>query len=69
MREDFFRFLAQTTNEPVALEFRLADGCWLEGADGQKYLDFISGISVSNLGHRPNFILDAVKIKSIHMLT
>ncbi|HHW59885.1 MAG TPA: aminotransferase class III-fold pyridoxal phosphate-dependent enzyme, partial [Bacteroidales bacterium] len=61
MREDFFRFLAQTTNEPVALEFRLADGCWLEGADGQKYLDFISGISVSNLGHRPNFILDAVK--------
>ena len=60
MREDF-SFLAQTTNEPVALEFRLADGCWLEGADGQKYLDFISGISVSNLGHRPNFILDAVK--------
>lgn len=39
----------------------MADGCWLEGADGQKYLDFISGISVSNLGHRPNFILDAVK--------
>ena len=60
MRDEFFHFLAQTNDEPLALEFVSADGCWMQALDGKKYLDLISGISVSNLGHNPSFIIDAV---------
>ena len=60
MRDEFFHFLAQTNDEPLALEFVSADGCWIQALDGKKYLDLISGISVSNLGHNPSFIIDAV---------
>ena len=60
MRDEFFHFLAQTSDEPLALEFVSADGCWMQALDGKKYLDLISGISVSNLGHNPSFIVDAV---------
>jgi len=60
MRDEFFHFLAQTNDEPLALEFVSADGCWMQALDGKKYLDLISGISVSNLGHNPSFVVDAV---------
>jgi acetylornithine/succinyldiaminopimelate/putrescine aminotransferase len=60
MRDEFFHFLAQTSDEPLALEFVSADGCWMQALDGKKYLDLISGISVSNLGHNPSFVVDAV---------
>ncbi|MPM13285.1 [LysW]-aminoadipate semialdehyde transaminase [bioreactor metagenome] len=50
-RELFFRHVAQTSPEPLALEIVSADGCKLFAADGAEYLDFISGISVANIGH------------------
>lgn len=50
-RDLFFRHVAQTSPEPLALEIVSANGCKLFAADGKEYLDFISGISVSNLGH------------------
>jgi len=50
-RELFFRHVAQTSPEPLALEIESARGCKLFAADGMEYLDFISGISVSNIGH------------------
>ncbi len=50
-RELFFRHVAQTSPEPLALEIESARGCRLYAAGGKEYLDFISGISVSNIGH------------------
>lgn len=50
-RDLFFRHVAQTSPEPLALEIVSANGCKLFAADGKEYLDLISGISVSNLGH------------------
>ena len=32
-------------------------GCWLWDADGKKYLDFLAGVAVNNLGHcHPNIV-------------
>lgn len=50
-RQSFFSRLAQTSSAPPALEFKTAKGVYLTGVDGKKYMDIISGISVSNLGH------------------
>ncbi len=38
-----------------------AEGCWVEGDDGKKYLDFSGGTAVTNIGHRPPRVVEAVK--------
>jgi acetylornithine/N-succinyldiaminopimelate aminotransferase len=38
-----------------------AEGSFLYGKDGKKYLDFTSGIGVNNLGHRPKVVQEAVQ--------
>jgi acetylornithine/N-succinyldiaminopimelate aminotransferase len=38
-----------------------AEGSYLYGKDGKKYLDFTSGIGVSNLGHRPKVVEEAIE--------
>jgi acetylornithine/succinyldiaminopimelate/putrescine aminotransferase len=60
-RELFFRFLAQTSDAPLAIEIEHAEGIWLTGANGKKYIDLISGISVSNTGHRHPEVVKAIK--------
>lgn len=35
-------------------------GCWMTDVNGKKYLDFTSGIGVTNLGHRPKQVEEAV---------
>jgi acetylornithine/succinyldiaminopimelate/putrescine aminotransferase len=60
-RELFFHFLAQTSDAPLALEIAHAEGIWLTSADGKKYMDLISGISVSNTGHRHPEVLKAIQ--------
>ena len=59
-RQLFFSHVAQTSPEPLALEIEKAEGVYLCGSDGKKYLDFISGISVSNVGHRHPKVLAAI---------
>ncbi len=39
------------TYHPVELTFEAGDGAYLQGSDGQQYLDFSSGIGVTCLGH------------------
>ena len=45
---------------PPALEIIKAEGCYLFDAANKKYLDLISGISVSNLGHGNEEIKKAI---------
>lgn len=38
-----------------------AEGVYLYGPDGKEYLDMISGIGVSNIGHRHPHVINAIK--------
>ncbi|MCI0454764.1 MAG: acetylornithine transaminase [Candidatus Dadabacteria bacterium] len=37
------------------------EGCWVKDIDGKKYLDFITGIAVTNLGHSHPAVLKAIE--------
>lgn len=50
-RQQFLQHIAQTSQSPLMLEIESADGCWLFDTSNKKYLDLISGIAVSNVGH------------------
>jgi len=57
----FLRHLAQTSEAPMMVEVDHADGVYLFGPDGKRYLDMISGIAVSALGHNHPSVVKAVK--------
>ena len=63
-RQLFQNHLAQTSSTPLQLEIESAEGVYLKGADGQKYLDLISGIGVSNIGHRHPKVISAIRKQS-----
>ncbi|GAB3276053.1 aspartate aminotransferase family protein [Larkinella harenae] len=59
-RQLFFQHVAQTSDFPLALEIERAEGIYLY--DQQKpYIDLISGIGVSNVGHRHPRVLAAIQ--------
>ncbi len=60
-RQLFFNHLAQTSETPLALEIEKAEGIYLYDTSGKRYLDLISGISVSNVGHRHPKVLAAIQ--------
>jgi len=53
--------LANTTPYPMGIHVELADGIYLYDNNGKQYLDLISGISVSNLGHNHPKIKESIK--------
>ncbi|WP_428657241.1 aspartate aminotransferase family protein [Runella sp.] len=57
----FYNHLAQTSDFPLALDIERAEGIYLYGQDGQRYVDMISGIAVSNVGHRHPKVLEAIQ--------
>ncbi len=57
----FLKHLAQTTDFPMNLEIDRAEGVFMYAPDGKQYLDLISGISVSNIGHRNPKVVEAIK--------
>ena len=57
----FYDHLAQTSDFPLALDIERAEGIYLYGSKGEKYMDMISGIAVSNVGHRHPKILEAIQ--------
>jgi len=44
----------------MGIEVVRARGCWITGRYGKKYLDFISGIGVANVGHANPVVVKAV---------
>ena len=63
-RQLFLQHNAQTTLEPLLLEFNKASGMYLYDTDGKKYLDLIAGIGVSNVGHCHPAVVEAVKTQA-----
>lgn len=60
-RQLFLNHLAQTTHFPLLLEIERAEGVYMFGPDGSKYIDLISGIGVSSVGHRHPKVVEAIK--------
>jgi len=51
IRQLFLSYMAQTSDSPLMLEFVKAKGIYMYAPNGKKYIDLISGIGVSNVGH------------------
>jgi len=70
-RQIFLQHVAQTSPTPPALDISRAKGVYLYDQNNKKYLDLISGISVSSLGHGHPEILEATKAqidKHMHLM-
>ena len=59
-----FDHLATTSQHPLGIEITKAEGSYLYGPKDEKYLDFISGIAVANIGHRHPKVVEAIKQQS-----
>ncbi|MFN8208790.1 MAG: aspartate aminotransferase family protein [Bacteroidales bacterium] len=68
LRSLFFCHVAQTSPAPLGIEIEHAEGIFLYGPGGQKYLDLISGISVSNLGHGHPQVIKAIQEQAANYL-
>ena len=61
LRQLFLANNAQTTDFPLMLEFERAEGVYMYDTEGKAYLDLISGIGVSNIGHGNKEVIEAIK--------
>ncbi len=60
-RQIFLNHLAQTSETPLMVEVEYAEGIYFYSPEGKQYIDLISGIAVSSLGHRHPKVVQAVK--------
>lgn len=60
-RSDFFKYQAQTTPHPLAMEISHAEGCYIFDTNQKGYLDFVAGVSACSLGHRHPKVVAAIK--------
>lgn len=71
MKEDFFKYQAQTTPHPLAMEISHAQGCYIYDTTGKAYLDFVAGVSACSLGHKHPKVIEAIKAqldKYLHVM-
>ena len=71
LRQLFLANNAQTTDFPLLLEFERAEGVYMYDKDGKSFIDLISGIGVSNLGHSNPKVIEAIKTqvdKYMHLM-
>ena len=47
MQNDFFKYQAQTTPHPLALEVSHAKGSYIYDKAGKAHLDFVAGVSAT----------------------
>ena len=69
-RQLFLQHVAQTSTAPLMIEIEKAEGIYMCGTD-RKYMDLISGISVSNIGHSHPRVVHAVQeqaAKYMHLM-
>jgi acetylornithine/N-succinyldiaminopimelate aminotransferase len=60
-RQLFLRYLAQTSGNPLQFEIQKAEGIYFYDASGRSYIDLVSGVSVSNLGHGHPAVIEAIR--------
>lgn len=64
----FHRYLAHTSTKPLAFKVKKANGVYIYNKQDEPFIDCISGISVSSLGHNNPYINKAI-IKQLHQYT
>lgn len=67
----FLQHLAPTSPHPFLIDVEKAEGVYLYSPNGKKYIDMISGIAVSNVGHRHPTVIQAIKAqldKHLHVM-
>ena len=67
-RQLFLQHLAQTSEAPLLLEIERGEGIYLYDYQGKSYLDLISGISVSSVGHCHPAVVAAIQEQSSRYL-
>ncbi|MES2567295.1 MAG: aspartate aminotransferase family protein [Bacteroidota bacterium] len=63
-RQLFLNHIAQVAPKTMSLEITKANGVYLSDTGGRSYIDFISGISVSNVGHCHPNVVKAIRKQS-----
>jgi acetylornithine/N-succinyldiaminopimelate aminotransferase len=61
LKEDFLKYQAQTSPNPLAIEISHANGSFIYDTNNIEYLDFIAGVSANTLGHNHPKISQAIK--------
>ncbi len=59
-RQLFLRHVAQTSETSLAFEVEKAEGIYFYDPAGRKYIDLVSGVSVSTVGHGHPAVVEAV---------
>ena len=57
----FLNYVGQTSPSPLLIEVDRAEGIWIYGKSNERYLDLVSGVSVSNVGHSHPAVIKAAK--------
>ncbi len=60
-RQLFLRHVAQTSDSSLQFEIERAEGIYFYNKSGKRYIDLVSGVSVSALGHGHPTVVNAVK--------
>ena len=60
-KEDFFKYQAQTSPHPLALEVSHAKGSYIYDTQGNAHLDFVAGVSACTLGHCHPRVVSAIQ--------
>ncbi|WP_264509484.1 aspartate aminotransferase family protein [Flavobacterium sp. N1719] len=64
-KADFFKYQAQTSPYPLAMEVSHAVGSYIYDTQNKKYLDFVAGVSACSLGHQHPRVNQAI-IDQLH---
>ena len=60
LRQLFLEHVGQTSDYPMMLEVERAEGVYLYGPNGKRWIDLISGVSVSAVGHGNPAVIEAI---------
>ncbi|WP_299779889.1 aspartate aminotransferase family protein [uncultured Formosa sp.] len=61
MKDQFFKYQAQTSPFPLAMEISHAKGSYIYDTNNKAYLDFVAGVSACSLGHCHPKVINAIK--------
>jgi acetylornithine/succinyldiaminopimelate/putrescine aminotransferase len=64
----FLRHVAQTSDNPLAFQVSRAEAEYIYDEQNRPFLDCISGIAVSNIGHNNPFVVEAIKAQAERFL-
>ena len=64
LKNDFLKYQAKTTPQPLGISIAKAKGVYLTDTEGKKYLDFVAGVSACSLGHCHPKVTRAIRKQS-----